>query len=185
VAHCLHRRLLVFDSFEGLPSVSGNEGADHHPRQSAPCVWKAGACSASLDVVQRNVASYGEPAACVFVRGWFSDTLNASNLPSRVALAYTDVVLPSSARTCLAALWPRVSDGGIYFSRDLALTNAWMAMADPEWWRQSLAEDRPMIFGVGFGLSDASPYLGFLIKGLDPPGAYLDRLRVFKPGAEG
>ncbi len=185
LAHHLRRRLLVFDSFEGLPPVPTTEVADHHARQSAACIWKAGACRASLDEVQGNVAAHGEPAACVFVRGWFSDTLTAVHLPSHVALAYTDVVLPSSARMCLSRLWPTLSDRAVYFSRDLALTNAWVAMADPTWWRQTFAEDRPMIFGAGFGLSDASPYLGLFIKGLDPPGVELDRLRVFKPSAGG
>lgn len=183
LAHLLRRRLVVFDSFEGLPPVAPEEATDYHARQSAPCTWKAGACRASLEDVQANVAGYGEPSACVFVRGWFSDTLTTAHLPEQVALAYTDVVLPSSARVCLAALWPRLSDGGVYFSRDLALTNAWTAMADPTWWRETLGQPRPVILGAGFGLSDASPYLGFLVKGADPPGAYLDRLRMFKPSA--
>jgi len=184
VAHALGRRLLVFDSFEGLPPVAMDEANDHHARQSAPCTWKAGACRGSLDEVRRNVARYGEPAACVFVPGWFSDTLTGANLPPRVALAYTDVVLPSSARACLSALWPRLPDGGIYFSRDLALTNVWTTVASPAWWHETFGVERPLIFGVGFGLSDASPYLGFMVKGIDPPGAYLDQLRVFKPSAE-
>ena len=63
--------------------------------------WQPGDWAGPLDVVTANVQRWGELDVCRFVKGWFKDTLLAENLPASIALAFTDVDLPSSARECL------------------------------------------------------------------------------------
>ena len=89
-------------------------------------------------------------------------------------------VLASSLRQCLLTLWPRLSTGAIYFSRDVALTKALQALYEPHLWRE-LDAVPPILFGGGYGLNDGSPHLGFMVKGDDIPGEYLHSLRIHKP----
>jgi hypothetical protein len=181
LAQVLGTRLVVFDSFEGLPPVPLDEAEDRTGRLAWSCIWRKGACRAPLEAVTENVRRYGEIDVCTFRKGWFAETLTDANLPSQIALAYTDVVLTSSARSCLTRLWPRLTTGGVYFSRDVALSKVLAAMSDPELWRRELCTERPLIFGAGFGLGDASPCLGFMVKGESLPSEYVDTLRLHKP----
>ncbi len=175
------RELVVFDSFEGLPEVDSWNEDDLHVRQGSETgsKWKSGEYNATLEHVSGNVKKFGEIEACRFVRGWFSDTLIEENLPNQIAFAFTDVDLVSSARDCLLAIWPRLSDGAVYFTHDVAFLKVLQALTDPEVW-QSFREPQPVIFGAGYGLSDASPHLGMMIKG-DLTPDYLEKitLKVF------
>ncbi|MGE3509043.1 MAG: TylF/MycF/NovP-related O-methyltransferase [Vicinamibacterales bacterium] len=180
VASVLRKQLVVFDSFEGFPVVHAHEASDHHGRQTEACTWRTGGCRATLDEVSRNVTQFGDIVVCKFVQGWFDGTLTAANVPPRIALAYTDVALPSSARTCLVRLWPFLANGGTYFSRDVALSKVLTELSDDALWKHELQCDRPLMFGAGFGLSDASPYLGFMAKG-GADAIQASVLRIFKP----
>ena len=180
IAATLGRRLRVFDSFAGLPPVEPDEQVDYQGRDSRSCTWKRGANLGSFDEVVENVRRFGAIDACTFTKGWFVDTLRPPNLPDSIRLAFTDVVLASSVRQCLLALWPRLSPGAIYFSRDVALTKALQALYEPQLWRE-LAAVPPILFGGGYGLNDGSPHLGFMVKGSDISADYLDSLRIHKP----
>ena len=168
VANIVGRRLHVFDSFEGLPEVDEYNFRDLHARRSVAFMtpWTAGRYSAGgVEVVKANVARYGEVGVCTFVKGWLKDTLVAEHLPPAVAMAFTDVDIPSSARDCLFGLWPRLSDGGIYFSHDVAFIKVAQVLMDSHVWREVFQEPTPILFGAGWGLGDASPALGFMVKG--------------------
>jgi O-methyltransferase len=180
LAKILGKRLLVFDSFEGLPEIQAAERVDHQCRSARSCTWLPGANRGSLDEVAGNVRRFGAIEVCVFHKGWFADTLTPGNLPGQICLAFTDVVLASSVRDCLRALWPRLAAGGVYFSRDVALTKALQSMLAPSLWRD-LNETPPILFGGGYGLNDASPHLGYFVKGDEMTPEYLDRLRLHKP----
>jgi O-methyltransferase len=183
IAKILGRRLIVFDSFEGLPPVNPVEQVDYQSRDSRSCTWKPGANHGSIEQVVENVRQFGEIDVCAFKKGWFVDTLVAENLPDRICLAFTDVVLASSVRQCTRALWPRLTDGAVYFSRDVALTKALQSLSAPELWRELKAHP-PVIFGSGYGLSDAAPHLGYLVKSNNLTPEYLDSLRLHKPYRE-
>jgi O-methyltransferase len=164
MAKTVGRKLLVFDSFEGLPNIDPHEAHDLHVRKGSPRDWTAGRFSAPLDLVKETVRKYGEPDSCEFYRGWFKDTLSDATLPSRIALAFTDVDLATSARDCLTAIWPRLSPGGVFFSHDIAFVKVLQAFTDPELWNDVLRQPMPIIFGAGYGLCETSPNLGFLAK---------------------
>lgn len=165
LARLLGKSLVVFDSFEGLPTTSTDDAVDYHSRFTRTFRWEPGACNASLERTRSVVEKYGDISVCTFKKGWFSDTLTDEHLPAQIGFAYTDVVLPSSARDCFRALWPRLSDGAVYFSRDVAFTKVLQALFDERLWRDELHDFPPILFGAGYGMRDASPHLGFMVKG--------------------
>lgn len=182
VAKAVGREVVVFDSFEGLPHTGSDESTDTHARQSSAWLtdWTPGRYAAQLDVVRATVERYGEISACTFVKGWFKDTLNDANLPARVALAFTDVDLASSARDCLTALWPRMAEGGVFFSHDIAFIKVLQGLTDERLWTERLRAPVPIIFGAGYGLCDASPHLGFFVKGKELTPEYLKSIMLEK-----
>ncbi len=109
------RQLYCFDSFEGLP-----ENNEQHTKSteghSIQDWFKAGNFSGSLEEVKENVANYGDSSVCQFIKGWFEETMSGFKEP--VALAYLDVDLASSSRTCLKYLYPLLSPGGAIYSQD-------------------------------------------------------------------
>jgi len=109
------RQFYCFDSFEGLPQNSEQhiKSTEGHSIQD----WfKPGNFSGSLEEVKKNVADHGDISVCQFIKGWFEDTLPGFKEP--VALAYLDVDLASSTRTCLKYLYPLLSPGGAIYSQD-------------------------------------------------------------------
>jgi predicted O-methyltransferase YrrM len=178
VAKATQRRLVVFDSFEGLPASGDDDAADVHVRRPIKRPWRPGEYAVPLDAVKETVREYGELDVCTFVKGWFQDTLR-SGLPDRVAFAFTDVDLSSSARECLIHVWPRLAEGGVYFSHDVAFVKVLLALNDEQLWRDILREHPPVFFGAGFGMSDSSPHLGFAVKGR-PSAQYIKGLTYRK-----
>ena len=174
------RRLLVFDSFEGLPAAAPDEVRDYDVRQSGRPHWQAGLYRGGLDEVRGNIARYGDLGPCHFFPGWFVNTLTGANLTGPVALAFTDVDIPSSVRDCLRGLWPRLVDGGVLFSHDVSFPKALKVFADAEFWRSELGATPPILFGAGFGLCDDAPHLGFCIKGREGDPEYLASLLLYK-----
>jgi O-methyltransferase len=168
LAKLLGRRLFVFDSFEGLPAADDYNMHDLHMTRSLGWVgknpWRAGDYASRLEAVRANVTAFGEIAPCAFVKGWFDQTLDA-HLPRPIAFAFTDVDLPSSARECLVHIWPRLSMSGVFFSHDVPFIKVLQEFHDATLWTKALGEWPPIFFGAGFGMCDASPHLGFAVKG--------------------
>lgn len=106
------RRVWMFDSFEGLPVPSAEDGAagaawgPEHP-------WWQDNVRADIEDVRRSAARLGVSERCEIVKGWFSDTL-----PQRhggigpIALLRLDGDLYESTKTCLETLWDHVVPGG-------------------------------------------------------------------------
>ena len=155
----------MFDSFEGLPEVTGYDVNDLNARRSLQGVsWIAGQYAAGIDLVKTNVEKFGEVSCCTFVKGWFEHTLKGE-LPPQIAFAFTDVDLPSSARECLLHIWPRLRERGAFFSHDIAFIKVLQNLNDEQLWKEVLREHPPIFFGAGFGMGEASPNLGFAVKG--------------------
>lgn len=175
------RKLRVFDSFEGLPEVDDENKNDHHSRHGASWTtpWTAGRYAARLELVEDNVRRYGEIGVSSFVKGFFETTLKPENLPHKIAVAFADVDIPSSARECLLALWPRLDAGGVYFTHDVAYLKVIQALTDHDLWARIFREPVPPLFGAGFGLGDGSPHLGYFVKG-PVTAAYLKSLTLAK-----
>jgi O-methyltransferase len=99
--------LLVFDSFEGLPSI---EGVD----VGGP--FSQGEFSYSLDDFKKNVTSYGvDLEALKIVKGFFDATLPAETKPAKpnIAIAWVDCDLYTSTVPVLDYLTDRLVDGAV------------------------------------------------------------------------
>ena len=115
VAAYLKREFFVFDSFRGLP-----ENTEPHDKSilghSIKNWFDAGKFAGTLGEVKDNVNTYGDISVCNFIEGWFKDTMPSFN--KKIALAYLDVDLAESTRTCLKYLYPQLSPGGAIYSQD-------------------------------------------------------------------
>jgi len=182
VAKALGRPLLIFDSFEGLPSVEAYYLRDRHCRRSEDWItdWTAGRYAGRLDEVRANLRTFGAVDVCTLVKGWFKDTLTDEHLPAQVAFAFTDVDIASSARDCLVALWPRLSHGGVLATHDSAYLKVLQELYDPELWEAHFRAIPPILFGAGYGLCDGSPHLGYMVKGQGLTSEYLKNLTLEK-----
>jgi hypothetical protein len=82
------RRLVVFDSFCGLPEPRSGD-ADHIVLESHQIHrYAEGYWSGSLVDVRKNVARCGEPSVCEFHPGYFEQTLPSLTVP--VVFAFVD-----------------------------------------------------------------------------------------------
>jgi O-methyltransferase len=103
------RRLFVYDSFEGLPSKTENDGETR---------FQEGWCRTNEEVLIRNFEAYGlrKPSIC---KGWFHETL-PSQLPSKICFAYLDGDFYDSIMVSLQHVYPRLSPGAICLIDDYA-----------------------------------------------------------------
>ncbi len=140
------RELVAFDSFEGLP-----ENDEAHERSilghSIDGWFDQGKFCGRLEEVEANVRRYGEFEVCRLVRGWFEQTMPAFREP--IALAFLDVDLAQSTRTCLKTLWPVLSPGGVLYSQDGDFPLVIDVFADSSFWEEEVGCARPEIEGLG------------------------------------
>jgi O-methyltransferase len=136
-------RLLVFDSFRGIPPNQER----HRNLWGRAVEFRAGAFRGRLPSVRRTVARFGAPEVCEFRKGWFADTMPALDTPVDVALL--DVDLLASTRTCLRALVPQLRPGGAVFTQDGHLRAVVDLLADARFWRDEVGIAPPRIPGLG------------------------------------
>jgi hypothetical protein len=154
VCEIVGRRLVVCDSFEGLPDPKEYDRL--HPAIHTGHVdeYYKGRFAAPIDIVRDNLARHGALSVCDFVVGFFDESLRY--LDRDVAAAFLDVDLIDSLKPCLLSVWPRLQPGGrIYMheARDLRLVSLFF---DTAWWRDQLDDDAPGFVGAGCGLPIAS-----------------------------
>lgn len=137
-------RLLVFDSFRGLPP-----NQERHTHVDGRAIeFRAGAFRATLPSVQRTVARFGAPDVCSFHKGWFADTLPSLSVALDVVLL--DVDLVESTRVCLRELYPRLRPDGIIITLDGQLRATHELLADETFWCSEMGLARPpRMQGVG------------------------------------
>jgi Macrocin-O-methyltransferase (TylF) len=144
------RRLVVFDSFQGLPEPSETDRVQTNLYDGHTEEYYRGRFAVSTQVVKENLARYGDLSVCELVPGFFEETLPAWGEP--VALAFLDVDLVDSLQSCLLGLWPNLIAGGriyVHEARSLLLVSIFFATP---WWRSKLGEDAPGFVGAGTGL---------------------------------
>lgn len=142
-AHLADKNLFVFDSFEGLP-----ENKEQHGKNifGGDAYFPKGSYCGSLDEVKTNVSKYGNIENCKFVKGWFEDTLPLFTKP--VDVAYMDVDLLSSTKTCLRYLYPLLIRSGRIFSQDGHLPLIIQLLDDNAFWTE-IGFVKPRIKGLG------------------------------------
>jgi O-methyltransferase len=143
VARLTGRSLILCDSFEGMPE---NDESHGQTREGVQADFRAGQYRGGLEEVRDAIGRHGDHETCRFMKGWFEDTLPTLREP--IAVAFIDVDLASSTRTCIRELYPRLSPGGILFSHDGHLPLCIEALSDPELWA-STGEPPPVIEGLG------------------------------------
>lgn len=107
------RRVIVADSFEGLPKPSHALDAKLDlSKEQFPEL------AVSQQVVEENFAAYDLlDDQIVFLRGWFRDTLPHAPVP-RIALLRLDGDLYESTMDALTALYDKVPEGGVVIIDD-------------------------------------------------------------------
>lgn len=136
-------RLIAFDSFQGIPE---NEERHRH-LDGRTIVFRKGAFRGTLAGVRRTLERLGDPERVELRKGLFEETL--PDFEGRIDVAFVDVDLLASARTCLRELVPRLAPDGVLFSHDGHLRETCSLMADASFWREEAGVEPPRIRGLG------------------------------------
>lgn len=144
------RRLIVFDSFEGLPvpEAGDRRGED----------YEAGDFRGSLEEVRENIRRHGALERCDFVKGWFRDTLPHLDRP--VLLAYLDVDFEKSLEQCVRYIWPHLADQGYIFIDEFGDLDYCALFFSERYWRERFHRTPPGLFGTGLGLAMGEFFIG-------------------------
>jgi len=144
------RKLLIYDSFEGLPE---GDPADREAK-----FYNRGDYCGTLDEVKSNIARSGEIGSCTFVKGWFSDTL--PHLSSPVLMAFLDVDLEASLDACVRAIWPHLTAQGYLFIDEYVSADYCALFYSETYWRTHFGRTPPGLIGAGSGLALGEYYIG-------------------------
>jgi hypothetical protein len=160
------RKLVVCDSFEGLPAPEEYDKVHYNIAKKRVKVYEKGDYAGTLEQVKLNIGRFGKIGVCEFVKGYYEMTLKQLDGP--YVLAFVDVDLHKSLKECITSLWPRLVKGAHFFSHeanDMAYTSLFF---DKEWWKENLDCSPPGLVGSGTGLplgiAEGSG-LGYAIKG--------------------
>jgi len=162
------RKLVVFDSFQGLPEPA--EGAHHCPHIAEIHTYARGDFRGGLEEVKRNVKEYGCLEVCEFIPGYFEETLPEfpKGYTEKVVFAFLDVDLRQSLQTCLSSLWGLLHDNCSLYCHEAHHLEIASLFFDKEWWRRHLGSPAPGLIGAGCGLSFNAYFrsaLGYTTKG--------------------
>jgi O-methyltransferase len=144
------RRLIVYDSFEGLPPP---EKGDRYATDSTQ-----GLLAADIDRVRATVGELGAIEVCEFRKGWFKDTLPDHGEP--VVLCFLDVDYQSSLRDCVLGLWPHLTDRGLMFIDEYVLVDYCALFFSERFWSRHFGRPPPGLIGAGSGVGLGEYYLG-------------------------
>jgi O-methyltransferase len=147
-----NRRLFICDSFEGLPKPRDDEKYDINPHSTDYYVWEEGefGSEGGVEEVKKNIAQYGNIDACIFVKGYFNETLKKIDTDS-IVLIFEDADIVSSVEDCLRYLWPKLIDGCLFYSHEAWSMQVVALFFDQAWWRDNLNTQPPGFYGSGFG----------------------------------
>jgi O-methyltransferase len=143
VAAAVGRRLVVFDSFEGIPENNEPHDTTIFGDQAR---FAKGSYAGRLSEVTDNVERWGDLSVCEMVPGWFDDTM--PSFRESIAVGFIDVDLASSTRTCLEQLYPRLTPGGVLFSHDGHLPLCIEVLRDSAMWKR-IGGPKPILSGLG------------------------------------
>jgi O-methyltransferase len=144
------RRLVVYDSFEGLPAAEPND------RYANP--FTEGYFAADLDRVKENVRRYGKINCCEFRKGWFKDTLPAHREP--IVLCFLDVDYQSSLHDCVVNLWPHLTSRGYVFIDEFTRLDYCALFFSERFWTDHFDTAPPGLMGTGTGVGVGQYFLG-------------------------
>jgi len=144
------RKLIVCDSFQGLPKPDVNDKIQHNVHTDWYDEYEEGRFSATLDEVKENISKYGYLDICEFIAGYFEDTL--MNLKKNYVMGFLDIDLVQSLKPCLLEIWPNLQEKCnlyVHEARSIALVSLFF---DKQWWNKNFQTDPPGFIGAGTGL---------------------------------
>lgn len=155
------RKLIVCDSFEGLPRPDSDEKYDVFIMSNEYYLWEEGneKSDEGLDGVKKTVEKLGRVEVCEFVNGYFKDTLKDIAADS-IVLVFEDAALRSSVEDCLRWLWPKLQEGCKFYSHEPWSVHVVSLFYDREWWNDNLNSDPPVFYGSGNGTKIGLQYSG-------------------------
>jgi O-methyltransferase len=165
ISKLVGRRLLVCDSFEGLPDEGDQLHIGMHFGNYG--YYKKGMFCGSIDEVKRNVELYGDVNSCEFIQGYFKDSLKV--LKNSIAFAFIDVDLVDSTYDCLKYIWPLLAENGDIYTDDAGDMDVVRCFFNDDWWKSNHNCKSPGYVGSGCGLPLGMEYssLGYAKKILD------------------
>lgn len=174
VCSLVNRKLIVCDSFEGLPEPDSKEDKHYLMYFSRHVKYEKNQYKGAIEEVKENIARYGAVDVCEFIAGYFENTL--PNLRNNFIFVFLDVDLISSLETCLVNIWPNLLLGYKLFSHEAQDLNFVSVFFDKKWWQDNLRISPPGFVGSGIGLpvavdSEISS-LGYIIKLKETPKKY-------------
>jgi len=150
IAELAGRKLIAYDSFEGLPPPTEGDRWAHK--------MATGAFLGSLEVVTEHVRDRGAIEVTEFRKGWFADTLGDHTEP--IVLAYVDVDYQQSLHECVLYLWPHLTRRGYYFIDEYLRLDYCALFFSERWWRENFDRPPPGIMGPGTGIAVGQMFLG-------------------------
>lgn len=150
VCELVGRKLLVFDSFEGLPAPKGYDETHANLHFGTTDEYYEGRFAASLATVKENIRRFGCLDACEFIQGFFDSTM--PGLGRAVVMAFLDVDLIDSLMPCLLGLWPNMAAGCRVYVHEAESLSLVSIFFDHLWWQEHLGSGAPGFVGAGTGL---------------------------------
>jgi hypothetical protein len=144
-----NRRLVVFDSFEGLPAPTVPV---HQLYDGQILAYEQGQYCGTIDEVRANVRRYGVLDVCEFVKGYFDDTLPSRDATEKFALIIEDADLPESVRSVLCHTWRKLQPGCTFFCHEARDQEVVEIFFNKAWWMENLGETAPGFIGSGIGV---------------------------------
>ncbi len=139
-----NRKLVIFDSFEGLPKHQEIHGKNIF---GGDAYFPPGSYAGSLEEMKNNIQKFGALDVCEFKKGWFENTMPDFKKP--ILVAYIDVDLESSTKTCIKYLYPLLVSGGVLFSQDGHLPWVINLLNSEKFWEKEVGYRKPHIAGLG------------------------------------
>jgi O-methyltransferase len=143
------RRLIVFDSFEGLPPPE-SDVVNLDTGNKLP--YAVGQFAGTLEEVKKNVGQFGDLRVCEFVKGYYNDTLPGRDRSQKFVLIFEDADLPESVRSVITWTWGKLQDGCSFFCHEARDREVVEIFFDNNWWRQAIGESAPGFIGSGTGV---------------------------------
>ena len=150
VCKIVGRKLLICDSFEGLPKPTEEDRVHYNLYTDHYDEYEEGRFATSLDEVRHNISHYGCIDVTEFVCGYFENSLK--NLNRKYILAFFDADYVESLKPCLLEVWPNLQDKCRMYVHEATSLSLVALFFDKEWWRATLNSSSPGFVGAGTGL---------------------------------
>lgn len=123
----MDKKVFVCDSFEGLPRPDLSK----YPDDSGDTHYQVDFLRVSLEEVQNNFKLYNLlDNSVVFIKGWFSDTLENNDLIKNISILRFDGDMYGSTMDVLNNLYDKVVNRGVIIIDDYCLPNCAKAVTD-------------------------------------------------------